>query len=205
MDTRLVKSIQTKVGVAADGVIGPKTLAAIAAALGLAEAAAIQNESPPLVSHGWPKKDYASMVAFYGEPGTRQTTLVLPYPMRLAWEPATVVRKITCHELCADAFARIFQKTLDAYGLPEIQRLGLDLYGGCLNVRKMRGGSEWSKHAWGAAIDIDPDRNQLKWGRDRAELAKPAYEPFWRIVEAEGGYSLGRRENRDFMHWEFTR
>jgi hypothetical protein len=202
VNTELVKSIQTKVGVAADGLMGPKTLAAIAAALGLAEPA--PSVPVPLVSRGWPKKDYGSMVAFYGEPGTRQTSLVLPYSMRLAWEPETVVRKITCHELCADAFRRIFKKTLAHYGADEIKRLGLDLYGGCLNVRKMRGGSEWSKHAWGAAIDIDPDRNQLKWGRDRAELAKPAYEPFWRIVEAEGGYSLGRRKDYDWMHFEFT-
>lgn len=144
------------------------------------------------------------MVAFYGEVGTRQTTLVLPYPMRIAWEPDKTVSKISCHECCAAAFGRIFQRTFDHYGLESIKRLGLDLYGGCLNVRKMRGGSEWSKHAWGCAIDIDPDRNQLKWGRDRASLARPEYEPFWQIVESEGGYSLGRKENRDWMHFEFT-
>jgi hypothetical protein len=76
------------------------------------------------------------------------------------------------------------------------------MFGGCLNVRKMRGGSAWSIHSWGAAIDLDPDNNQLKWASPKATFSKKEYEPFWKIVEAEGWTSLGRRRNYDWMHFQ---
>ena len=83
-------------------------------------------------------------------------------------------------------------------------RLGLDLFGGCFNYRPMRGGTALSMHSWGIAYDGDPERNQLRWGRDRAEFAKPAFDPFWAIVEAHGAVSLGRARNYDWMHFQFA-
>ena len=120
--------------------------------------------------------------------------------MVLAWDLDSKVTQITCHEKVHDSLKRIFENTLSHYGIDTIKELRLDRFGGCLNVRKMRGGSSWSIHSWGAAIDIDPDRNQLKWGRDRAFLARPEYEPFWKIVESEGWTSLGKARNYDWMH-----
>lgn len=193
-----IKAIQRKLGIKDDGDIGNETLTALEKALGIVETPAV------VTSKKWPKPDYASMVAFYGEVGTNQTTLQLPYPMVLAWDQDTTVTKITCHNKCKDAFYNIFKKTLDHYGIEQIKKLGLDQYGGCLNVRKMRGGSQWSTHAWGCAIDIDPDNNQLKWGKDKAKLAKPEYNQFWKFVEEEGGYSLGRKKNYDWMHTELV-
>jgi hypothetical protein len=84
----------------------------------------------------------------------------------------------------------------------DISKLNLDLFGGCVNVRRMRGGSAWSIHSWGAAIDVDPDNNQLKWGKDKAEFAKKEYNAFWDIVEDEGWVSLGRVKNYDWMHYQ---
>lgn len=153
---------------------------------------------------GWPKRNTAALEAFYGARGTNQTLLDLPYPMRLAWAPSIEVRRMSCHEKVAGPLSRIFAKTLNHYDLDGIRDLRLDIFGGCLNVRKMRGGREWSVHSWGAAVDLDPEHNQLRWGKDRAAFARPEYDAFWSFVEAEGGYSLGRRENRDWMHTEFT-
>lgn len=153
----------------------------------------------------WPKQDYNSMVKFYGAMGENQTSLVLPYPMKLDWDTSTTIKKLTCHEKVHDSLKKIFTKTLAHYGLEKIKELRLDQFGGCLNVRKMRGGTNWSIHSWGCAVDIDPDNNQLKWGRDRATLAKAAYDPFWKIVEDEGGVSLGRLRNYDWMHFQFAR
>lgn len=152
----------------------------------------------------WPKQDYNSMVKFYGPVGENQTRIELPYPMVLDWEPDSVIKRITCHEKIAEPLQRIFRKVLGEYGEQRIKELQLDRFGGCLNVRKMRGGSAWSIHSWGAAVDIDPDRNQLRWGRDRAALAQPVYETFWEIVESEGATSLGRRKNYDWMHLQFA-
>lgn len=151
----------------------------------------------------WPKQDYASMVKFYGPVGENQIQIQLPYPMVLDWEPKTVTR-ITCHEKVADAMVRIFKNLQSHYGYDKLHALGIDQFGGMLNVRKMRGGSAWSIHSWGAAIDLDPNRNQLKWGKDRAQLAKPVYLPMWKIIEAEGATSLGRARNIDFMHSQFA-
>lgn len=153
----------------------------------------------------WPKQDYKSMIKFFGKVGENQTSLILPYPMKLAWDTNKIVHKITCHEKVCDSLNVIFSKVLDEYGLGRIKELRLDLFGGCLNVRKMRGGSSWSIHSWGAAVDIDPDNNQLRWGKDKATLAKVEYEPFWKIVEEEGWVSLGRERGIDFMHFQSAR
>jgi hypothetical protein len=94
----------------------------------------------------------------------------------------------------------ILENTLKTYGQKDVEKLRLDMFGGCINVRRMRGGSSWSIHSWGAAYDLDPDNNQLKWGRDRATFAKKEYEDYWKIVESEGWTSLGRSRNFDWMH-----
>ena len=150
----------------------------------------------------WPKQNYASMVEFYGPVGENQTQIVLPYSLRLAWDTKAVVKKITCNKKVAESLYTIFEKTLKMYGEKEIRKLRLDLFGGCLNVRKMRGGTNWSIHSWGAAIDLDPDNNQLKWTSAKATLARPEYKPFWKIVQTEGWTSLGVSRNFDWMHFQ---
>ncbi len=150
--------------------------------------------------NGWPMMDEKSMFAFYGQVGSDQVTLELPYPMRLAWEEKHVVKALTCHRKVHDSMGRVLAGVLGQYGAKAITELGLDLFGGCLNVRKQRGGSQWSIHAWGAALDIDPLRNQLKWGRDKATLDAAAYDTWWKLWEKEGWVSLGRNKNFDWMH-----
>ncbi|MFG1378904.1 M15 family metallopeptidase [Xanthobacter autotrophicus] len=151
----------------------------------------------------WPRQP--EVERFYGGRDANQTMLVLPFPMRLAWETGTVVKRISIHEKVHDSAARVFDRVLDHYGLDGLKAIGVDLFGGSLNVRRMRGGTAWSMHSWGIAIDFDPDRNQLKWGRDRARLAQPDAEMFWRLWEEEGWLSLGRSRNYDWMHVQAAR
>lgn len=152
--------------------------------------------------NNWPCQNYQSMVKFYGNVGENQTSIVLPYPMVLEWEPKTVIRKMTCHEKVADSLLVILKKTLDEYGLSQIQHLDLDKFSGCLNVRKMRGGNAWSNHAFGTAVDLSSDKNTMKMTKETAQFARPAYEPFWKIVEGEGWVSLLRARNFDAMHFQ---
>jgi peptidoglycan hydrolase-like protein with peptidoglycan-binding domain len=150
----------------------------------------------------WPRQSHSEMEKFFGPVGTNQATLVLPegYPMRVAWDLAKTITRFVCHEkICAPA-RRVFVRVLDHYGPARIAKLGLDRFGGCLNVRRMRGGSAWSTHVWGAAFDFDPERNQLKWNRTQARFARPEYEKWWSLWEDEGFASLGRARDFDWMH-----
>jgi hypothetical protein len=128
--------------------------------------------------------------------------LDLPYPMTLAWDRGTKVNSIRCHKAVKDKLKKVFDEILKEYGLLKIQQLGIDLYGGCFNYRKMRGGNDWSRHAWGVAIDLDPERNQLKETSQTARFARPEYEKMIDIFYKHGFLSLGREKNYDWMHFE---
>jgi hypothetical protein len=54
-------------------------------------------------------------------------------------------------------------------------------------------------------VDWDPANNKLKWGKDKATLAGPEYDFWWQCWEEEGAVSLGREQNRDWMHVQFAR
>ena len=161
------------------------------------------NTPPPANATHWPRQ--RDVEQFYGAPGANQAKLKFPYPMRLAWETSQVVNSTSCHEKVHDAAERVLKRVLDHYGIDKIRALRLDLYGGCLNVRKIRGGSGWSMHSWGIAFDFDPDHNSLKWNHTRAAFAKPEYNKWFALWEEEGAISLGRTRDFDWMHVQFAR
>jgi hypothetical protein len=145
----------------------------------------------------------------YGNPaesGTPYLTKInLPYPMILSWDRSTKVTTIRCHKLIAENLTKVFEDILVEYGLQRIQQLGIDLYGGCFNYRKMRGGNDWSRHSWGVAIDLDPERNLLKETRKTARFARPEYKPMIDIFYKHGFLSLGVEKNYDWMHFEIAK
>ena len=142
----------------------------------------------------------------YGEPNAKGigyiVTVATPYPMRLAWDRQQVVQKISCHRLIADRLVAALKEILQVYGLAKIKELGIDLYGGCFNYRPMRGGNEMSRHSWGIAIDLDPERNQLRETSRTARFARPEYKPMIDIFYKHGFVNLGREKNYDWMHFE---
>ena len=79
----------------------------------------------------------------------------LPFPMTLSWDHKRTVSTITCHKLLASAFASIFDR---------IQNSGLQSkitsFGGCFSFRPQRTGNKLSTHAWGIAIDLNPETNE---------------------------------------------
>lgn len=147
----------------------------------------------------------AQIIKKYGQPnekGTYLKTIDLPYPMRIAWDTKTKVSKMRCHKDVADAFLAVFNDLLTHYGYDKIVELGIDLYGGCFNFRKMRGGSSWSTHSWGIAIDLDPARNTLKETKKTARFARPEYKPMIDIFYKHGFESLGVEKDFDWMHFQ---
>lgn len=187
-------AVQAAAGVTPDGIPGPKTARAVAGMLGVT----LPREWPTQ-AEVWAGK------SIFGKAGSGLVMVEVPYTLRLAWEPETTVRRLTCHQAVADGLVRIFRRTLEHYGMERVRELGLDLFGGCYNERKISGGSKPSMHSWGIAVDMDPDRNGLKVHRPQARLSGAEYEPFWGFVEDEGGVSLGRERDYDWMHFQFSR
>ncbi len=143
--------------------------------------------------------------AKYGAPnekGAYLATINLPYPMRLAWDAKTEVKKMRCHRLVAPQFLAVFTDLLAHYGLPKIKELGIDLFGGCFNFRAMRGGSDYSRHSWGIAIDLDPERNKLETRWKDCQFAKLEYKPMIEIFYKHGFIGLGVEKGYDGMHFE---
>lgn len=129
------------------------------------------------------------------------TTITLAYPMYTSWDKQKVTR-IQCHKLIADKLLAVFKDILAFYGPVKIHELGIDRYGGCFNYRPMRGGTTMSRHSWGVAIDLDPDRNLLNETAKTARFARPEYKTMIDIFYKHGFLSLGREKNYDWMHFE---
>ncbi|MEO3387895.1 M15 family metallopeptidase [Mesorhizobium sp. CAU 1741] len=218
-----------------DGVIGPGTIAAIrafekanglpvdgtaderlvkalrasASAVRPAQMAAIPDRARDLgegmlpTQSQWPRQ--AGVPGFFGAVGTDQVQIDVPFDMVLAWDKSTRLRRMTLHRKVAASALRALTRVAETYSPAERAALGLNLFGGSLNVRRMRGGSAYSMHSWGIAIDFDPERNQLSWKAPQARLSHTDAVPFWKAWEEEGWLSLGRARNFDWMHVQAAR
>jgi len=148
------------------------------------------------------------IISRFGEPNETGegylTTITLPYPMRLAWDKSKRVIKISCHKAVSVAFIAVFNELLSYYGYEKLVALGIDIYGGCFSFRKMRGGTDWSRHSWGIAIDLDPENNPLKATGLTAKFAREEYKPMIDIFYKHGFISLGKEKNYDWMHFEIS-
>ena len=166
----------------------------------------------------------ANIIKKFGNPATEKNivTVLLPYPVRLAWDLDTTTNKMKIHKDAASSIAKVFWDLLDFYGIEQIKSLGIDIFGGSYNPRPMRGTEErynalisagrieeaakfLSLHSWGLAIDLDPQRNQLKETSKTARFARPEYSEMIKIFERNGWYSLGKYKNYDWMHFQFIK
>lgn len=207
-----------------DGKLGPNSLAALRAfqaarklpLTGVTDAMTVEAlrtsaSSAPVrpdgqiqsVKPAWPRQ--ADVPQFFGAVGANQKIIEVPYDMFLAWDRSMRTRRMSLHSKVADSALRALEVISATYSAKERRQLGIDLFGGSLNVRKMRGGSSYSMHSWGIAIDFDPERNRLEWKSDRARLAQSDALAFWSAWEAEGWVSLGRARNFDWMHVQAAR
>ncbi|AOM76003.1 M15 family metallopeptidase [Pedobacter steynii] len=154
--------------------------------------------------------DTEQLNAKYGIPNATGagylTTITLPFKMRIAWQRSSYVTRIQCHHLIADQLLAVLEDILGHYGYERLVELGIDLYGGCFNYRFMRGSTETlSRHSWGTAIDLDPDRNLLRETARTARFARPEYQAMIDIFYQHGFLSLGREKNYDWMHFEIAK
>jgi len=190
-----------------DGRYGPQTESAAEQLVALKQTGEIPRGfgdiTPLRVNpHNFPVENYNSLTSHYDEPCKAQLKRVeCPWVLRLDWNLRSKTRYISIHPLLADSLGEILQKVYVTYQQDGIRQLGLDRYGGSFNCRKKRGSrNAWSTHAWGIAIDWFPSRNKLRWDSRHASLAHPDLDDWWEIWEQQGWLSLGRREDRDWMH-----
>ncbi len=117
----------------------------------------------PDTSHLIPSN--ADLEAVLGTPGQSMERCLVrvefPYPMVIDWNRNQRSSFGRAHRSVAPYFEKAFQLIVEAGA----QRHA-ELYGGMYNHRKKRGGSEWSVHAYGASIDLNPSENGLRSGPD---------------------------------------
>lgn len=195
--TKKVVDYQKCNDLSVDGIFGIETLNSI-----------LNNEqfkcaNPKAVTHKVALLTNDQAAKVFGAMGENLVRINLPYTMTLSWDLNTKINSTLCHEKVADRLVKIFTEVRDHYGGENLDKLGLDKFGGCFNCRKVTGGDTYSTHSWGIAVDLDPVRNKFKWSSTKANFAKKEYLPFWNIVEKNGGISLGRSLNFDWMHFQF--
>lgn len=182
--------MQSKIGVEADGFWGPKSISACKQHL--------KNLMPK--DNPWPKSDQSSLREFYGIPGDEDNlvTITFPYPMFYGGKPSSKTR---VHKKCADSLLRVLNGIKDLIATNPSIKSDAEDYGGCFNFRLKRGGSTYSLHAWGAAIDLDDDDNTFKDGWPmKADMPLEIMEEFAK----EGWVSAGAFWGYDAMHFQAT-
>lgn len=133
-------------------------------------------------------------------PPTR--SIRLPFALHLYGDSSDLVRTLSPHEVCADAFLAAFQRLAVAYPTKEARKAaGILDYFGIYNPRATRGGTADSMHAYTCAIDLDANRNR---NRSHWPVASKMPIEVMACFAAEGILSAGAFWNRDGMHHQAT-
>ena len=184
MNKTQIQELQRRIGTDPDGFWGPASIAACKRHL----KRLMPSPNP------WPKTSSSALRAFYGEPGDESNLVSLPAPVPMYYE-GKKIRTIRCHKLVADSLARALTEAHRHH--PKV----VGDYSGCFNFRRMRGGSSYSLHAYGAAIDLDAGNNgnRTHWPL-RATMPIEVMEAF----AGEGWMPAGAFWSRDAMHFQST-
>lgn len=203
MTTAEIKAIQRRVRMSYDladradcddGKFGSKSIAAV------------QKHLRALMpkQHPWPKSDQSSLRAFYGVPGDESYLIRVKVPCSIKMKyMGTEIGRPGCeddvlyvHRKVADSLIRV---------LVNVARIAPSIllqYAGVWNNRSVRGGSTPSLHAYGAAIDLDPNTNgnTTHWPTG-ATMPLEVMEEFAK----EGWLPAGAFWLRDSMHFQATK
>ena len=196
---------------ALDGLDGPNTRKSNAASLkarygSTAKTKALDGYTPP------PKPTAAARTCVFGKHGVKggaspsMSYFAPPWAMTFSW--GGKVSRIGCNKVVALPMENAMKEILSTYGVAWVKKHGLDVYAGCYNPRKGRGGNAWSDHAWAAAFDFADGRkgNKLydKWsaskeGRNGYAMPSKAVTIF-RKHGFQVGFKTGTATRRDMMH-----
>ena len=180
-----IKELQRHVGTTPDGFWGRKSIAACKDHL---------RQLMPRVSP-WPKTSTSALTQFYGDAGEESNLVNLPVAGLGVKYEGREVKTVRCHSSVSESLGRIIKQLSKQH--PEV----LADYNGCFNFRRMRGGSSYSLHAYGAAIDFlaGSNGNRTTWP-GKASMPITVLEIFAR----EGWLPAGAFWSRDAMHFQAT-
>lgn len=151
----------------------------------------------------WPHDDLQSKIAFYGDPRkagfeSNLINIIPPFQMYYDSHP---VKTIRVHKKIGTALLLIFNEILDKceHDQQKVDAIGASAYGGCYNFRPIRGSiKNLSNHAFGAAIDINPQKLPLGSNKKMDPIISTAFK--------NQGALLGEdyKGRKDPMHAEFV-
>lgn len=151
----------------------------------------------------------AEVASFYGRPGDqikgRLETVSLPFKLRIDYNLRQRISRVTLHQKCAPSFVAAITEVRERYGADRMSELGIDRYAGGYNHRKMRGGSKWSMHAYGCAVDFYAAPNGLRMSCPQALFCGTEYRDFLDIMESHGWLPAIRLWGKDAMHFQQAR
>lgn len=127
----------------------------------------------------------------YGDPTLEKAMVVWDVPLSL--EVGAVPKRIYCNKDLVGPLTQALQNV-------RVSGLGgqIKTWDGCFNIRRKKGGSTASLHAWGIAIDINAAWNGFN--------KKPTMSPELVKCFTDAGFSWGGAWARpDGMHFELTR
>jgi hypothetical protein len=124
------------------------------------------------------------------------------YPARDVNTVNFLGHKVVVHARVAPALARVAERLKPLLAADPSLRKFVSPLGGTLNVRKIAGTDRMSAHAYGIAIDLNPDlSNYWRWDKHgwRNRIPQVIVDAF----EAEGFIWGGRWAHFDTMHFEY--
>ena len=153
----------------------------------------------------WPKDNTAAKMAFYGDfrkgdwQGKCLTRISTPFQMYYDKHP---IGSILVNKACASAMLAAFNEIYEKCGHDQkkVDAAGASDFGGCFNIRKIAGSSNYSNHSWACAIDVSPGTNGFRTS-STTTLSTVVIDAFKRQGARWGGDYKGRK---DPMHFEFV-
>ena len=122
----------------------------------------------------------------------------LDRPIKLAWDDSVFITKFKAHKKLVPIFEEIFNKELGRYDEDEYNKMVKD-FGGCFNIRYMKGRKKYSTHSWGIAIDLNVRDNPF--GSKISKQDKRLVEIFKKYGFIWGG---DWEKRPDPMHFQFA-
>ena len=150
-------------------------------------------------------KRQQAVVSRYGQPGDRGNFATIDVeatgmPLTYDGKPQKLIKGV--HRDVAQNLINAFKQIVARYGEARIKELKMNLYSGLYNKRVKRGGTTYSMHSWGIAIDLYYGKNKLRTPAPEAAFSQAEYKDMVDIFESNGWFSLGRAMNYDYMHFQ---